>query len=253
MIHGLWNTFLYQPLLNALAFLVSIIPGADLGIAIIVLTIIVKLVLFPLSQKALENQAAMNLLTPELEKVKKSGASKEEQAVLTFELYKKHKVNPLSGCLVMIPTLIIIIALYRVFYSGISFDPKLLYSFVHVPQHVNMIFLGIVNISKKSVVLAILTAASQYLQAYFMPQPNLSSSENSLQNSLAKSMNMQMKYVLPFFIGFIAYIGSGVVALYFITSNIFAVGQQIYVRKTEKKRLSKEVGVLTTEIENEKR
>jgi membrane protein insertase Oxa1/YidC/SpoIIIJ len=102
-------------------------------------------------------------------------------------------------------------------------------------------------------VLAILTAASQYLQARFMPQPNLSSSENSLQNSLAKSMNMQMKYVLPFFIGFIAYIGSGVVALYFITSNIFAVGQQIYVRKTEKKRLDKEVGVLTTEIENEKR
>jgi len=253
MLSHIWNIALYQPLLNALAFLVSVLPGADLGLAIIVLTLLVKLILFPLSQKSLESQAAMNLLTPELEKVKKSGATKEEQAVLTFELYKKHKINPLSGCFVVIVTFIVIIALYRVFYHGINFDPKLLYSFVHLPKHVNMIFLGIIDISKKSLLLAILTAISQYFQAYFMPMPNLSSTGNSLQNSLAKSMNMQMRYVFPFLIGFISYIGTGVVALYFITSNIFAIGQQMYVRKTEKKRLAGEVKVLSSEIENEKR
>jgi len=252
MLHILWNTLLYQPLLNALAFLVSVLPGADLGFAIIILTILVKLILFPLSQKALENQAAMNLLTPELEKVKQSGKSKEEQAVLTFELYKKHKVNPLSGCLVMIPTLIIIIALYRVFYLGINFDPKLLYSFVHVPIHVSMAFFGI-DIGKKSMILAVLTDISQYFQAYFMPKPKTSANGNSFQDSLARSMNMQMKYILPFFIGFVAYVGSGVVALYFITSNIFAIGQQVYVRRTERQRLHNEVSVLSSEIENEKR
>ena len=79
MISNIWNIVLYQPLLNALAFLVSIIPGGDVGIAVILLTILVKLILFPLSQKSIESQAEMNILTPELNKIKASGASKEEQ------------------------------------------------------------------------------------------------------------------------------------------------------------------------------
>src|SRR6185295_1753114 len=115
MLSYLWNLILYKPLLNALAFLVSVIPGGDVGIAVILLTILVKLILFPLSERQIRNQAAMNILAPELEKIKKSGASKEEQARLTFELYKKHKTNPLGGCLIIIPTIFVLIALYRVF------------------------------------------------------------------------------------------------------------------------------------------
>ncbi len=234
MISSIWNAVLYQPLLNALAFLVSIVPGGDVGVAVIVLTILVKVVLYPLSQKSIESQAQMNILAPELNKIKESGASKEEQARLTFELYKVHKTNPFSGCLLVLIQIPIIFALYYVFFKGIKFNNGILYSFVHIPAHMNMIFLGLIDISKKSLVLAVLAGISQYLQAYYMPKPPVSSSSNpSFQDSFTKSMNTQMKYIFPFIVTFIAYSISGAIALYWITSNLFMVGQQIYVKKKE--------------------
>ena len=235
MISNIWNIVLYQPLLNALAFLVSIIPGGDVGLAVIVLTVLVKVVLLPLSQKSIESQAEMNILAPELNKIKTSGASKEEQAKLTFDLYKKHKVNPFSGCLLVLIQIPVIFALYYVFLKGINFEGGLLYSFVHVPEHINMIFLGILDISKKSLILAILAGVSQYLQAYFMPKPTTPSTAGgfpaSFSDAFSKSMQMQMKYIFPFVVAFIAYSVSGAVALYWITSNLFMVGQQLYVKR----------------------
>lgn len=235
MFGNIWNLVLYHPLLNALAFIVSVIPGGDVGVAVIVLTILVKVILFPLSQKSIESQAEMNILTPELNKIKNSGASKEEQARLTFELYKKHNTNPFSGCLLVLIQIPIIFALYFTFYKGINFESGVLYSFIHVPAHLNMLFLGILDISKKSLFLAILAGISQYLQAYYMPKPPVSSSPTdsttSFSESFAKSMNTQMKYVFPFIVALIAYRISGAVALYWITSNLFMVGQQIYVKR----------------------
>src|SRR3989344_2625828 len=133
MLSNIWNAVLYQPLLNALALLV-------------------KLILFPLSQKSIESQAEMNILAPELNKIKASGASKEEQAKQTFALYKKHKVNPFSGCLLVIIQIPVIFALYYVFYKGISFDGGFLYSFIHVPERINMMFLGVLDIGGKRLV-----------------------------------------------------------------------------------------------------
>ena len=238
MLSNLWNFLLYKPLLNALAFLVSIVPGGDVGIAVIILTIIVKIILFPLSQKSIESQAAMNVLAPELNKIKSSGVSKEEQARRTFELYKQHKTNPFSGCLLVLIQIPIIFALYYVFLKGIDFQGGLLYSFVHVPEKINMLFLGVLDISQKSFVLAILAGVSQYLQAHFMPKPPspppTTSSTPSFGESFSKSMNMQMKYIFPFFFFFISYTISGAIALYWITNNIFTVGQQIYVSRKKK-------------------
>ena len=142
MLHYIWDTLLYEPLLNALAFLVSVVPGGDVGIAVILLTILVKVALFPLSQRSIESQAKMNLLTPELNKIKNSGASKEEQARLTFELYKKHKTNPFSGCLLILIQIPIIFALYYVFYKGINFENGILYSFIINIKNLNMDFFG---------------------------------------------------------------------------------------------------------------
>src|SRR3989344_7180127 len=232
MFSSIWNTLLYEPLLNALAFLVSVVPGGDVGIAVVILTILVKIALFPLSQKSIQSQAAMNLLAPELKKIKDSGASKEEQARLTFELYKKNKTNPFSGCLLVLIQIPIIFALYYVFFRGINFDRELLYSFIHIPDEVNMIFLGMLDITQKSVALAVLAGISQYLQAHFMPKPPIPSGSpsGSFAESFGKSMNMQMKYFFPFLVAFLAYSISGAVALYWITSNLFMVGQQIYVK-----------------------
>ncbi len=246
MFSTIWNALLYQPFVNVLALLVSIIPGGDVGIAIILLTILVKLVLFPLSEKQIRNQTAMNMLAPELNKIKASGASKEEQAKLTFELYKKHKTNPFSGCLLLLVQIPILIALYSVFYKGLNLDSSVLYSFVHEPAHISMFFLGLINIGGKSLVLAILAGVAQYFQAIYMPKPVTSGGDaNSFQDSFAKSMQMQMKYIFPILMAFIAY-RSGALALYWITSSIFTTGQQIYVKRTEKKILTEEVRVLSS-------
>jgi len=234
MLGNIWDVVLYNPLLNALAFLVSIVPGGDVGVAVIILTLFVKVVLFPLSQRSIESQAKMNLLNPELKKIKDSGASKEEQAKQTFELYKKYKTNPFSGCLLVLIQIPIIFALYYVFLKGISFDGGNLYSFIHVPEKINMNFLGLVDISGKGLLFfAILAGISQYFQAHFMPKPAASNTgdKGSFQENFSKSMQIQMKYVFPFVVAFIAYSVSGAIALYWITSNVFAIGQQIYAKK----------------------
>ncbi len=237
MLHNIWDILLYKPLINALAFLVSVIPGGDVGVAVIVLTIVVKIALYPLSQHSIENQAKMALLAPELNNIKKSGATQEEQAKKTFELYKKHKTNPFSGCLVQIPIIIIFISLYYVFYNGVNFKPEALYSFIHVPENINLFFLGLLDISQKSLILALLAGVSQYFQAYFMPKPPLPQGEaGSFQESFSKSMNVQMKYLFPILMAFIAY-RSGALALYWITSNIFTIGQQIYAERKPKSEI----------------
>ncbi len=236
MLSSIWNTVLYEPLLNALAFLVSVIPGGDIGLAVIILTILVKIILLPLSHRSIESQAEMSMLQPELNKIKASGASKEEQARQTFELYKKHKVNPFSGCLLVLVQIPIILALYYVFYKGISFQNGYLYSFIQVPESINTMFLGFLDITGKSAVLAVLAGISQYLQAHFMPKPASASNPaagGSFSESFAKSMHLQMKYMFPFVVAFFAYSISGAVALYWITSNIFMTVQQVYVKRKE--------------------
>ncbi len=232
MLGNLWDIFLYEPLVNLLAFLVYIIPGGDIGIAIILLTVLVKAALFPLSQRSILGQAKMALLAPELNKIKASGKSKEEQAKDTFELYKKHKANPFSGCLLMLIQIPIIFALYYVFLRGINFDSGILYSFMPVPEKVNMIFLGLVDVSQKSLALAILAGISQYFQAHFMPKPTPpTSGQGTFADSFSKSMHIQMKYFFPFLIAFFAYTLSGAIALYWIANNVFATLQQLYTNK----------------------
>ncbi len=238
MLSDIWNTVLYGPLLNALAFFISIIPGGDVGLAVIILTLVVKIALFPLSQRSIENQKKMTLLAPELKKIKEGGGSKEEQAKLTFELYKKYKTNPFSGCLLVLIQIPIIFALYYVFRNGLNFEGSHLYSFIKMPTDMNLHFLGLIDLGKKSIVLAILAGISQFLQAYFMPKPAPSTgSSGGFQESFQKSMHVQMKYVFPFIVAFIAYSVSGAIALYWVTSNIFAVGQQIYSKRKSSKTL----------------
>ena len=138
MFNSIWMNFFYEPLYNSLVFLISHVPWSDVGIAVVALTVLVKIITFPLTQKSLKSQIKMREIEPELEKIKKDFPNKEEQAKKTFELYKTHKINPLSGCLVLIVQLPILIALYKVFYSGLVFDENLMYSFVHYPE--NLIF-----------------------------------------------------------------------------------------------------------------
>lgn len=236
MIKTLWNAVLYKPLYNALIFLVAIIPGGDIGIALIILTIVAKLILFPLTQKSIKSQVAMKQIEPELAKIKAENLSREEQARRTMELYKTRKVNPFSGCLVLLIQFPIIIALYQVFFKGLAvIAPENLYSFVHLPTTLNTMFLGLIDMHAKSVVLAVLAGITQFIQMKIvMPQkPTLPKpTENkTFSEQMSQSMQFQMRYILPVFITFVAYSISSAVALYWVTSNIVTIIQEIFVRR----------------------
>lgn len=236
MLYSIWNTLLYKPFLNILAVFVSIMPGGDIGLAVLLLTILVKTALLPLSKASMDSQAKINKLAPEVEKIKKSAKSKEEQAQMTFALYKENKTHPLSGCLLVLIQIPIIFALYYVFLKGISFDADMLYSFVKAPVDVNMHFLGIINIAEKSMILAVLAGVTQYFSARSMPKPAPSSGQGGFGESFAKSMQLQMRYIFPVVVVFIAYNISGAVAIYWITNNLFTTAQQLYFKRKSAKK-----------------
>lgn len=236
----LWNTIFYQPIYNALIFIINNVTFGDVGFAIIILTILVKFILFPLTKKSIKSQILMKRLEPELKRIKKEFPDKQEQAKKTFELYKKYGTNPFSGCLVVLLQLPVIFALYYVFYKGLSLDAGPIYSFINTPSLLNTNFLGLIDIHSKSIVLALLAGISQFIQGYLAtpikpkveivkdmatPEPK------TFQEQLSDSMQMNVRYILPIFIAIIAYQISAAVALYWITSNVFTIAQEWYMRK----------------------
>lgn len=235
----LWNTIFYDPIYNALIFIINNVTSGDVGFAIILATIVIKLALSPLTRKSIRSQILMKKMEPELKQIKKDFPNKEEQARKTFDLYKKYGTNPFSGCLVILIQLPFIFALYYVFYKGLSFDPSHIYSFIGVPNNLNNNFLGLIEMHSKSLVLAILAGVSQFVQGYLSspikPKTEIVreiDEKKTFQEELASSMQMNVKYILPVFIAFVAYQISAAVALYWIISNIFTIVQEWYIRRS---------------------
>lgn len=244
MISDIFHTTVYTPLYNALIGLLDIGPWVDMGIAVIVLTLIVKTAMFPLSLKAARTQRLMKELEEPMKEIKeKYKDNREEQGRKILELYKEKKVNPFSTFLVLFIQLPIIFGLFFVFSKGglPEVDVNLLYSFVKEPENISMMFLGLVDMAGKNYFLAFLAGFTQHIQVRFSLPPTKTRAENStFQEDFARSMQVQMKYILPFIVMFVAYIASAAVALYWITSNIFAIVQEVQVkRKLEKEKSMK--------------
>lgn len=230
-----YHTFFFDPLYNALVLLFKVFPWADAGIIVIILTILVRLILFPLSRKAVLTQVKMTEIGPELEEIKeKYKGRSEEQARRTLALYKSRGVNPFSGILVIIIQIPIIFALYQIFVHFPQLDPAVLYSFVKVPENINTTFLGLIDISGKSALIAFLAAVSTYLQFKVSMKNQPEPKGNSFGDNLTRNMQTQMKYVFPVIVFFISYSISGVIALYWLTTNLFSIAQELFVRKNIK-------------------
>ena len=240
--HTLWNTLLYQPIYNFLIFIINNISFGDVGFAIVLVTIVVKLILAPLTRKSIRSQILMKKLEPELKQIKKDFPDKEEQARKTFELYKKYKTNPFSGCLVILLQMPVIFALYYVFYNGLSINESLIYSSVQIPTYLHTNFLGLIEMSSKSVVLGIIAGITQFIQGYLSSpikpkEQDIDKKEpQTFQEQLSDSMQMNVKYILPVFIAFVAWRISAAVALYWIVSNIFTIVQEWYIRRSFNKK-----------------
>jgi YidC/Oxa1 family membrane protein insertase len=228
----LYHTFFFDPLYNALIFLFQVVPWADAGVIIIILTILVRLILFPLSRKAVLTQVRMNEIAPELEAIKTKYKDKpEDQARQTLALYREKQINPFSGILMIIIQIPLIFALYQIFLHFPEVKAELLYSFVQMPETINTLFLGFMDMTGKSAIIAVLAAVSTFFQFKISMKNQVVPKGNSFGENLARSMQTQMKYVFPFIVFFISYSISAAIALYWLTTNLFSIAQEIFIRR----------------------
>ncbi len=236
---SIFNAFFYQPLFNGLIFLYNILPVHDLGIAIVLFTIIIRLILYPLNQKAIVSQAALSKLQPQIKEIQeKQKGDKVKQSQALMELYKKNNINPAAGCLPLLVQLPVLLALYRVFLAGL--DPNKLnglYSFIQKPDNINLMFLGLVDLSRANYVLAILAGLFTYFQSKMMTS---SQAKGSKEGDFSSVLNKQMLYLMPLFTIFIAWKLPAGLTLYWVVITLFGIIQQhLILKKNDREQLSK--------------
>ncbi len=239
MFSTIWHTIFFDPIYNGLVFFIDVIPGGDIGLAIIFTTIVVKLILMPLSIKAAKTQKVIREIEPELKEIQeKYKDDRESLARETMTLYKNKGINPFSSIFLLLLQIPVVIALYLSVLSGggvplPNINQELLYSFVPSPETVDMIFLGFVDIAAKSWPLALLAGLAQFAHAN-ISLPKLGgrkAGEVDFKADFARSMDMNMRYVMPAIIAVFAYTLSASVALYFLVSSLFAIAQEFVIRR----------------------
>lgn len=229
----MFNTIFYQPIYNLLAFVLSYVPMHDVGISVVVVTLIIKFALYPLSKSAAKSTHSMKKVEDKVKALKEK--HKDTPQLLGQELmvlYKEHNIKPFSAILGIIIQIPILIALYFVFSKGFVFESHQLYSFVSFPENLHTLAFGIIDMTKPFFPLALLVGVSAYLLARRqMGHIDESKLTNSFGDQFQKSLKMQMIYVFPvMFIAISAFLPS-VLSVYWLTSNIFSYLQDIKIKK----------------------
>lgn len=244
---NIFNELIYYPLFNLLVFFYNI-AGQDIGIAIILLTLLVRFILYPINTKAIKSQKQLQEIQPEMKKVQaKYKDDKEKQAKALMELYQKKKVNPMSGCFPILIQFPILIALYWVFLNGFKDESLVVvYSFITNPGHIDPISMGLVNLSEINVVLAVIAAVLQYFQTKTLmgnkkdeeekkEEKKEKTAEEKTQD-FAQSMSKQMIYLMPVLTFVFAVSFPSGLALYWAVTTLFAIVQQFLIAKKTKKQ-----------------
>jgi YidC/Oxa1 family membrane protein insertase len=242
----MYHNFIFLPLYNGLVGIMDLLPWIDIGLAVVLFTFIVKLALFHLSKASILTQIKMKEVEPEANRIKAQYSSdKQAQALKVMELYKVRGIKPFSGILLLLIQLPILLALLSVFYKIIpTVNPEFLYSFVSLPV-VKTQFLGLIDLTKPSLILALLTAVAQYIQLkYSFASKQMSVSTGNTSGGLnpadfAATMSKQMKYMLPVLAFVSTYWliplqfpqAASIIALYWSMSAIFTLGQELIIYK----------------------
>lgn len=226
---NIFHTIFYQPLLNVLILLYGLVPGQDFGMAVLLLTLFIRILLFPLNLKSIKSQKTITKLGSELQKIrKKFKGDKEKITKETLALYQREKINPLSGFFLILIQLPILFALYKVFSKGISIEEwKYLYSFVPNPGAISPKFL-MIDLAQPDFLLAGLASVLQFFQTKM--QSGKTKSGDSPHFS--QMFQEQMLYFFPVFTFFILLKIPSAIALYLVASTIFSIFQILYIQKT---------------------
>ncbi len=231
-----YHSLLYQPIFNFFVGLYNVLPGHDIGLVILALTILIRVILYPLTKSSIKSQKALQELQPKMEEVKKQYAGdQQKQAQALMELYKTNKVNPFSSCLPLLIQLPILIALYQVMNAGLTLTDlsKDLYPFVHNPGQMNAMSFWIFNLAKPNIFLALLAGAAQYWQAKMMSvrQPPKAAGAGGKDESMMAMMNKQMLYMMPAMTVLIGFSLPAGLTLYWFFSTLLMGVQQVWMFK----------------------
>jgi len=270
---NIFELVVVQPIFNLLMGLYAVVPGGDFGVAIIIFTIIVRFLLYPLTRSMLHQSKAMRKLQPELARIKKqSKGNRQAESLAMMELYKKHGVSPFRSIGILLIQLPIFIALFQViqiFTMHRDQIEKFTYGFLEQigpikelianPDNFNEKLLGIVDLTKSAfsdgrvdiflVILAVVAGITQYIMSrQTMPKTenkrrirdimaDAAEGKQADQSEMNAIVMQRMSKVLPIFMFFVMISVPGALALYYAVSNLVAVGQQAYLLRQDEEEL----------------
>ena len=237
----MFNTLFLQPIYNTVLFFVNIVPNHDIGIAIILTTLLVKLILLPLNLSAQRSTYLMKEVQIEIDEIKaKHKEDKKKLAEETMALYKKKKINPFSSIFTLIIQIPVFFALYFVFIDGVIFKENLIYSFIQFPTNLTNLAFGVIDLTKRYWFLGVLTGITMYIfskrqaDAFKNVKENKETDKNKeadFKTIFAKNMQMQMTYVLPVISGVSAAMFPAVIGIYWVVNNILNIIQDVYIKR----------------------
>jgi YidC/Oxa1 family membrane protein insertase len=230
----MFHTIFYEPIYNLLVLVLSYAPLHDIGTAIIVVTVIVKLILLPLNMSALRSQYVMKRIEGEMGRIKEEyKTSPQESSKKMMELYRREKVNPFASLFTVLIQIPIFIALYFVFSKGLINDPSSLYSFVHFPDSLHTRAFGLFDVTERNIIIAFLSGLASYALARRQTVSMISKKEaheETFQDHFMKSMRVQLLYVLPVVVGFSAAVLPSALGFYWFISSVITYLQDIYIK-----------------------
>lgn len=246
----LFTKIFYQPILNLLVFLYNTISFHDLGVAIILLTVVIKLILWPLSKKSIKSQKEMQEIQPKINALKKEYANdKQKMSTELMQLYKDHNVNPFSSCLPLLIQIPVLLAVFMVFRNGLSGNLDLVYAFIPKPDQLNPMAFGFLDLAVRNIPLAILAGLAQFWQTKMLMANNkkdevvktvtigADGKEQMVkaEPDMATIMNKQMLYLMPVFTVFIGISLPGGLTFYWLIVTLLTVLQQWITFRVVKK------------------
>jgi YidC/Oxa1 family membrane protein insertase len=235
MFSQIYSSLLIQPLLNLLVGLYNLLWG-DIGLAIVAVTIIIRLLLYLPFKHQLESQKRLGELQPKIKEIQERYKNdKEQQSRAMMDFYKQNKVNPFGSCLPLIIQLVILFALFQVFQTGLNGGAlNNLYPFINNPGQINTISFGLLDLSKGNLYLAIFAGILQFIQSKQMLglQPKTSSAPGG-QADMSQMMAKQMMYIFPLMTVFIGASLPAGLAVYWAITTLFAIGQQYVIMRNK--------------------
>lgn len=269
---NLFDRLLTQPIFNLLAFIYNFI--GDFGISIIIVTILIRLLMWPLVKKQLHQTKMMRQIQPELKKIKqKANGNRMLESTMLMELYREKNIKPFSSMLVLLIQIPIMIAIYRGIRiaSGGNFNhlnginpADYLYPFMsgfHKSSEMmsgnHLMLLGVVDLTKvvagylPGLMIAILATVFQFYQTkQIMPSAGehkklkdlfkqASKGQEVDQSDMVSAMNRNMLYFTPIMTLMVMLALPGAVVLYYATTSLVAIGQQQRVLSRSEEELEK--------------